>query len=80
MKEISIILKINGQTVYNGKAPVSSDFYNRTYGQYKGKIDNFDIEVTVEGKKIKLEKLDYNYTDYYDNTPQIVINNFNGMG
>lgn len=80
LKEVSIILKINGQTVYNGKAPVSSDFYNRTYGQYKGKIDNFDIEVTVEGKKIKLEKLDYNYTDYYDNTPQIVINNFNGMG
>lgn len=80
LKEVSIILKINGQTVYNGKAPVSSDFYNRTYGQYKGKIDNFDIEVTVEGKKIKLEKLDYNYTDYYDNTPQIVINNFSGMG
>ena len=81
LKEVSLLIKINGKVVFNDTTPVENSMYDKLFGTYTGKPDNLNIEVTIEGKTMTLVRnVDFSYSDYYDNTPQIVINYFGGLG
>ena len=81
LKEVSLVLKINEEVVFNGTTPVENSMYEKSFGIYKGKPNNLNIEATIQGKTITLVRnVDYMCTDNYDNKYEIVINYCGGLG
>lgn len=81
LKEVSLLLKINGEVVFNGTTPVENSMYEKSFGTYKGKPNNLNIEATIQGKTITLVRnVDYMCIDNYDNKYEIVINYCGGLG
>lgn len=57
-EEVTLSLKINGKSIFNGKLPVVNSINAIKCGTFKGKPENLKIEATIEGKSIT-KKINY---------------------
>ena len=56
---VKLVLKINGETIYNGNIETLSILHSTPIGEIRGKsTDKYNIDVTIEGVEVK-EKINY---------------------